>query len=59
MGRKERTLPTPAQTPSIKREWSQGLTPTSVKKVERAATPESMAAPRKSCIGAPNTLKVR
>ena len=58
MGRKERTLPTPAQTPLIRREISHGVTRLRTRKDSKKAVKLSIQALSKSCKGAPSTEKV-
>ena len=58
IGKKERTLPTPAHTPSMMSETSHGVTCIPVRVAESQAVNWSIQAPSRSCSGAPMTEKV-
>ena len=58
MGRKDKTLPTPAQTPSMSRDWSQGLTLARASSPANSAVSQSIPWSNNSCSGAPMTVKV-
>ena len=58
MGRKESTLPTPAQMPSTTSEWTTGLVPKAVSPASMPAVTQATSSSMRPCSHAPTTPKV-